>query len=353
MAAKPVVVAKTPAPATRCLPEEADARLIARERAISRGMDWMERFLGKGDNGRVLAADSVSIFTDLAAPVRPGALRERALALARKYARVAHAELFGSGPEGLDDVSDFHEGLWLLAEADLLALPKASMLAALRARFARFRGADDAYDVAVSRLRTLGEEPLYQSLLAAFTFERVRALYPNDFRVSFGLADLMPYLWTRKYITRAEDDEDGHLYNDHLMLATHIGYVLSEYTRVTLPKHWLGPLYDYLRREYPNAVALGDPEYVSEIVDVLRATGLREEDDPIVCDGTLWMLARQRPDGSWVGAEEPQDAYDSIHPTWTVVHALRGLVPDDTRPYAKHIRAVVAAARRKMAAAPK
>lgn len=351
---------RTTTPATRCPPEKRAERLAARERAIHKGMDWMERYLATGEHLQEILGSAVSIFMDLAVPVRTESIRKRALTLARKYARVFHDELFRAGAPGspvahpgLEDVDDFHEGLWLLSEADVLELPKASMLAALKARFARFRNDDEAYGAEVSNLRALGEEPLYDSMLAAFAYDRVRALYPNEFGVRFGLADMLPYLWTRKYITLSEDDEDAILYNDHLMLATHVAYVLSEYTRVPLPKAWLGPLYDYIRREYPNAVKLADPEYVSEIVDVLRSTGLRASDDPIVCDGTTWMLERQKADGSWGDWEKEKDAYSAIHPTWTVVHALREPFPDETRPYAKRVREIVATARVRMAAPAK
>ena len=81
----------------------------------------------------------------------------------------------------------------------------------------------------------------------------------------------------------------------------------------------------------PNASVYVDVDGVAEIVDVLRGAGLTEGSDPMVCEGTLYMLSQQRKNGSWPAVlpgeetrnEKALDVYHRVHPTWVCTQALR------------------------------
>jgi hypothetical protein len=61
----------------------------------------------------------------------------------------------------------------------------------------------------------------------------------------------------------------------------------------------------FLRRKLDEAIDDENPEMVSEALDCLKATGFAN--DPQVQEGTKYLIASQRPDGSWAG--DPEDPY--------------------------------------------
>ena len=70
-----------------------------------------------------------------------------------------------------------------------------------------------------------------------------------------------------------------------------------------------------------------DIDGVGEIVDCLRGLGLTEASDPMVCQGTVWLLDQQAKNGSWpsifAGGKKGTGVYDKLHPTWVCTQALR------------------------------
>lgn len=70
-----------------------------------------------------------------------------------------------------------------------------------------------------------------------------------------------------------------------------------------------------------------DIDGVGEIVDCLRGLGLTEASDPMVCQGTVWLLDQQAKNGSWpsifTGGKKGTGVYDKLHPTWVCTQALR------------------------------
>ena len=57
---------------------------------------------------------------------------------------------------------------------------------------------------------------------------------------------------------------------------------------------------------------------------------MTEASDPMLCEGTLYLLRTQRKNGSWPavmwGEDAPEsslDYYHRIHPTWVATQALR------------------------------
>ena len=146
--------------------------------------------------------------------------------------------------------------------------------------------------------------------------ERARVAFPALPAPALGLGDVLSFLSTRPFAPFSPGDAEDDFY-----LATHVAYVLSDYSRVRLAARDLGQLLPYLRAQVPGVLAARDTEAAAEIADVLRQTGAGDS-DPDVCRLTRLLLATQGPDGSWPRAD-PDDAYDVVHPTWVAVHALR------------------------------
>ena len=87
------------------------------------------------------------------------------------------------------------------------------------------------------------------------------------------------------------------------------------------------------------------------MVDVFRGCGLTEASDPMVCEGTVWLLESQRKDGAWpvqfngdapIPGDPDKSPYDLIHPVWTATQALRDRDFQIRRNYAwaEHIQKV-------------
>ena len=73
-----------------------------------------------------------------------------------------------------------------------------------------------------------------------------------------------------------------------------------------------------------------DIDGIAEVCDCLRGAGLTEASDPMLCEGTLFMLSMQRKHGDWpaimFGDNTPEaslDYYHRIHPTWVCTQSLR------------------------------
>ena len=118
-------------------------------------------------------------------------------------------------------------------------------------------------------------------------------------------------------------------------------YVQSAYNAIKANEREIPWLYRYVRQAFKYwmrqaKLKASDPDVyvdidgVAEIVDCLRGAGLTEASDPMVCEGTAFLLSLQRRNGSWpaVLPGEPQpeasmDAYHRIHPTWVAMQSLR------------------------------
>ena len=82
-----------------------------------------------------------------------------------------------------------------------------------------------------------------------------------------------------------------------------------------------------LKKKDPSVYV--DVDGVGEALDNLRGTGLTEVTDPMVCEGTVWLLETQLPNGAWPvwfdGGDNDgdHDFYDRMHATWVCTQALR------------------------------
>jgi hypothetical protein len=257
--------------------------------------------------------------------------RSLAARLARSFA----------APGGLDDRGNLMGALSLLPDARSLSLSKNSfppLLSAVRTRLSG-RDPDETYYGSLlfaSRLDALDEDALFDVLIAAYTVERARVAFPELPAPVFSLRDVLRFAFARPFV--GFEDDDGRA-TDHFYLATHVAYVLSDYSRLRLAPEDLGSLLPWLDAQFSPALERRDVEAVAELVDVFRGLGATDADAD-VCRGTRLLLASQGADGSWK-SEEPENAYDAIHPTWVAVHALRERTFLVETPWAWHVRALV------------
>ena len=122
---------------------------------------------------------------------------------------------------------------------------------------------------------------------------------------------------------------------------THIVYVQSAYNAIKASEREIPWLYRYVRqsmrywtrmiKEYKkDNTTYVDVDGIAEICDCLRGAGLTEASDPMLCEGTLYLLSMQRKNGTWPAVlwgddtkESSLDSYHRIHPTWVCTQALR------------------------------
>jgi hypothetical protein len=295
----------------------------------------MAGFLEAPENLRVVGTDAAVIF--LAGQNEKSAtIRNVSLPLARYQAgRV----LSLNAQSSLSSRDDLFEALWLLSESANLQLPVEPLLTRVSERLKRLPTPDSVYAIDLAHLDRVPEADVYELLIDSYVAERAALAHPGLPLTTFRLGKVLPFVLGRHYVRYDDDDSDGHSkFADHAYLATHVAYVLSDYARLKLSPKDLGPLYGYLRSEFPSAIRYGSLELISEFVDVFRILGFDERDD-MVCQGTRFILDRQRPDGSWGGADDG-NAYDRIHATWVAVDALRDRTFLEGTPYAKFIKSL-------------
>ena len=298
------------------------ALVPARRDAVRRGTEYLKIFFEGEENRAALGTDAVSIFLELGETAEDAKIREIALREARRLATPL-AKAYAA-PKGLAARESLMGALSLLPDSRPLHLSKKSslrLLSSVRTRL-EYRDPDETYygtRFDASRLDALDGDTLFNLLIAAYTVERARTAFPGLPAPRLGLGDVLRFALARLYASfGAGDDERA---GDDFYLASHVAYVLSDYSRIRLQAEGLGPLLPYLRAQVPQVLAAGDTEAAAEIADVLRQTRATDA-DPDVCRLTRLLLETQRPDGSWP-RPDAEDAYDSVHPTWVGVHSLR------------------------------
>ena len=317
----------------------------ARHAAVRRGTAYLKIFFEGEERRAALGADAVSIFLELGETAADAKLRDVALREARRLAApLARAY---AKPGGLAARENLMGALSLLPDSGPLHLSKKSSLRLLSSVRSRLTGrdADEAYygaRIDASRLDTLDTldgDALFDLLIAAYTVERARLAFPALPAPGVGLGDVLRLVLARPYASfDAGDDERA---GDDLYLATHVAYVLSDYSRIRLEPASLGAILPYLRAQIPHVLAARDTEAGAEIADVLRQTG-EGDADADVCRLARLLLETQQSDGSWP-RPDAEDAYDTVHPTWVGVHSLRERTFRPGRAWAERMRALLAA----------
>jgi len=167
-------------------------------------------------------------------------------------------------------------------------------------------------------------------------------LFTRRYRLQWGLKEALMALRCIELTPPPKAGE--HFTNDFhhsFYLATHIVYVQSAYNAIKASEREIPWLYKYVRQSFRYWMRQAreqkkDPDVyvdidgIAECCDCLRGAGLTEASDPMLCEGTLYLLRTQRKNGTWPAVlhgdtrpESKLDYYHRIHPTWVCTQALR------------------------------
>lgn len=116
-------------------------------------------------------------------------------------------------------------------------------------------------------------------------------------------------------------DENVEDLRDAIYAVTHSVYTLNDYSTYRLSPGWLPQEFAFLQANVASACERNDPEVLGELLDSLRAFGLRAS-HPLIMRGTGYLLAEQNEDGSW-GDPDEENIRTRCHTTWTAIDGLR------------------------------
>ena len=132
--------------------------------------------------------------------------------------------------------------------------------------------------------------------------------------------DVLKWLPTMRPYPVGTDENVGFL-RDAIYAVTHIVYTLNDYGTYRLRPGWLPQEFAFLKANVASACERKDPEVLGELLDSLKAFGLRAS-HPLIIRGTKYLLAEQNEDGSWGDAHE-ENIRTRCHTTWTAIDGLR------------------------------
>lgn len=131
--------------------------------------------------------------------------------------------------------------------------------------------------------------------------------------------DVLKWLPTmRPYQSHAQPDVE--FLREAIYAVTHVVYTLNDYGTYQLRTQQLKPEFEFLKANVDSAIERSDPEVLGELLESLKAFGLRDS-HPLIRRGTKFLLATQNDDGSWGEADET--IRTRCHTTWTAVDGLR------------------------------
>ena len=117
------------------------------------------------------------------------------------------------------------------------------------------------------------------------------------------------------------EGEDVGLLRDAIYAVTHTVYSLNDYGTYRLSPRWLPREFAFLKANVAKACDREDPEVLGELLDSLKAFGLKAS-HPLIRRGTKYLLMSQNKDGSW-GNPDEEDVGTRCHTTWTAIDGLR------------------------------
>ena len=115
--------------------------------------------------------------------------------------------------------------------------------------------------------------------------------------------------------------ENAEFLRDAIYAVTHIVYTLNDYSTYRLRPSWLPREFAFLKANVASACERKDPELLGELLDCLKAFGLRAS-HPLIMRGTKYLLEEQNEDGSW-GDPNEENIRTRCHTTWTAIDGIR------------------------------
>lgn len=315
------------------------ARLAQRrDQAAIKGLKWMDQYLDHDEHFKSMPFEAYHFFHVCAQTSVNPELRSLAQKAADKYG----ARLLKHCLEMSDPLSrhDFLQVLELIGKQEYSRTDVAPLVAKAKKNYALFKNTVDIYGTPIDNLEKADQKAAFESLLYAYFLEKADTALPGEFKVDYRLADVLKYLKNRKFINFADiSAEDKGPAVDDAFIITHVAYMISNYSSLRLREEDAPWLYDYLRRNFEDILSIGHIDLIGECVDVFRSLGYTEENNEIVRKGTNYLLAEQKPDGTW--GEGGDNAYGTMHPTSCSIWALRERTFLQNTPYDLRMQSIL------------
>jgi hypothetical protein len=312
------------------------------EKSIKRGLDFIYRVAATDDGFESYGSLLICCFALVGATSRNSSLRQLARSRAEKLAqRWGAAHSLVPADAGPDLVFDFVLVRYALSRLGLRDVALNTQLRSAAKRFSAqdFLGFNPVIEPPPNDLpyacdcglenqrgrtfcrqcrRRLQIQSRYRvwmrALASTYVSERcgilLGASYPD---VLQWLPALRPY--------PVDAGADVDLLRDAIYAVTHIVYTLNDYGTYRISPRWLPEELAFLQANVASACERKDPEVLGELLDSLKAFGLRHN-HPLVIRGTRYLLAEQNEDGSW-GDPDEENIRTRCHTTWTAIDGLR------------------------------
>jgi len=321
---------------------EAPEPIASSETSIKRGLDFIYRIASKPEGFDNYGSLLICCFALIGATSRDASLRQlarsRAQKLAQRWSRL-HPVV---PPDATADlVLDFVLVRYALSR---LGLRDVAFNTQIRTAAERFSGQDllgfnpvsepPANDLSYrcdcgrknQRGRTFCKQCRrrleIQSRYRVWMEALVKTYVSERCGILFGARylDVLKWLPTmRPYPVGA--NENVEFLRDAIYAVTHIVYTLNDYSTYRLSPRWLPREFAFLQANVAGACERKDPEVLGELLDSLKAFGLRAS-HPLIMRGTGYLLAEQNEDGSW-GDPDEESIRTRCHTTWTAIDGLR------------------------------
>lgn len=310
--------------------------------SIKRGLDFIYRVASTPDGFDSYGSLSICCFALVGATSRDASLRELARSRAEKLAERWHR----AHPFVPPDISPELVPSFILVRYALsrIGLRDATLNAQIRTAARRFTaqellGFDPVSESPASDLPYQCDCGLQNQRGQTFCMQcRRRLEIQSRYRVWMGaLAGTYvsercgmllgaPYLDVLKWLPTMRPypvgaDENVELLRDAIYAVTHIVYTLNDYGTYRLRPNWLPQEFAFLKANVASACERNDPELLGELLDSLKAFGLRAS-HPLMMRGTSYLMSEQNQDGSW-GDPDEENIRTRCHTTWTAIDGLR------------------------------